>query len=67
MNNNDSFEQMLSEIINALKEAGHDPYAQLHGYLQTGDEIYITRRNNARFLIRELDKERLTDYVKSMQ
>jgi len=67
VNNNDSFEQMLSEIINALKEAGHDPYAQLHGYLQTGDGIYITRRNNARFLIRELDKERLTDYVKSMQ
>ena len=67
MNNNDTFEQAISEIVNALKEAGHNPYAQLHGYLQTGEEIYITRRNNARFLIRELDKERLADYVKSMQ
>lgn len=58
------FDKCISEIMSALSAAGYDPYAQLTGYLQTGDETYITRKGNARELIRTLDKEMIVKYVR---
>ena len=57
------FEKQILDVIASLKSAGYDPLAQLTGFLQTGDEKFITRTGNARAIIRTLDKEQITEYV----
>ena len=57
------FDKRISEVSSALSAAGYDPCAQLTGYLQTGDETYITRKGNAREIIRMLDKKMVAQYV----
>jgi uncharacterized protein (UPF0297 family) len=59
------FEQKMTLVISALSSAGYDPNAQLTGYLQTGDESYITRQNNARAIIRDIDKNKVAQYITS--
>ena len=53
------FRARMDRIVKALKDAGYDPYMQLYGYLETGDDTYyfITRKGNAREEIGELDRE----------
>jgi len=57
------FEKLILSVIDSLKSAGYDPMAQLTGFLQTGDENFITRTGNARAIIRTLDKEQIAEYV----
>lgn len=57
------FENIFDGIVSALTNAGYDPYAQLTGYLQTGDETFITRNGNARELIKTLDRGKIERYV----
>lgn len=54
---------ILDRIVLALKEAHYDPYAQLTGYLETGDGSYITRKDGAREAIKLLDKEAIRAYL----
>ena len=54
---------ILDRIVLALKEARYDPYAQLTGYLETGDDSYITRKDGAREAIKLLDKEMIRAYL----
>lgn len=54
---------ILERIVLALKEAHYDPYAQLTGYLETGDDSYITRKDGARDAIKLLDKEVIRTYL----
>lgn len=54
----------MTEIVDALQQAGYDPTAQLTGYLQTGDETYITRHGDARAKIKDLDMQQLREYMK---
>ena len=61
------FEKSMGEIIQALSNAGYDPYAQLTGYLQTGDETFITRKGDARTIIKSLDIERIALYVSKLK
>lgn len=58
------FEKQITLVIAALSDAGYDPYAQLTGYLQTGDKSFITRHNDARTIISTLDREMVARYVK---
>ena len=58
-----SFEQTISVIVDAIKEAGYDPYVQLGGYLKTGQDYYITRTKNARALIKQIEKDELQRYL----
>lgn len=60
---NGSFEQTISVIVDAIKEAGYDPYVQLVGYLKTGQDYYITRNKNARALIKNIEKDELQRYL----
>ena len=48
------FEKVVEEIIQAIKKAGYDPYAQLYSYVTKGKEEYITRANGAREKIKQL-------------
>lgn len=54
---------ILDRIVLALKETHYDPYAQLAGYLETGDDSYITRKDGARDAIKLLDKEEIRAYL----
>lgn len=58
-----NFEEILSYIVSVLKEAGYDPYEQLYGYLNTGNESYITRKGNARILVATLDREQIWKFI----
>lgn len=59
--------EILDRIMEALQNAGLDPYAQLYGYCKTGNEMYITRNGNARELIRDLEEQDITKYLESLQ
>ena len=57
------FENLIHKVIAAMENAGYDPVAQFTGYLQTGDETFITRTNEARTIVRSLDKEQIAAYI----
>jgi len=59
--------KQLDTISTLLKKAGYDPYAQLSGYLQTGEDTYITRYGNARQKIALIKKKVIDEYVKAIQ
>ncbi|MDR0820960.1 MAG: IreB family regulatory phosphoprotein [Oscillospiraceae bacterium] len=44
-------------VYEALREKGYNPINQLVGYLVTEDPTYITTYNNARSLIRRIDRD----------
>ena len=60
---NQEFRARMDRIVKALKDAGYDPYMQLYGYLDTGDDTYITRKGNARDEIGELDQEMVREFM----
>ena len=59
------FNTILGEIISSLEEKGYEPYEQIYGYVQTGNETYITRHGNAREKIKLLDNSKLKAIVYS--
>ena len=60
------FEKVVEEIIQAIKKAGYDPYAQLYGYISTGKSEYITRNGNARERIKLLNWLELKEFIEKM-
>ena len=58
--------QTLVDVYDALVEKGYNPINQIVGYILSEDPTYITTHNNARSLIRRLDRdELLQDLVSS--
>ncbi len=53
--------EILLQVYEALKEKGYNPINQLVGYLLSGDPAYITSYNNARSLIRQLERDELLE------
>ncbi|MGZ4032535.1 MAG: IreB family regulatory phosphoprotein [Tumebacillaceae bacterium] len=45
----------------ALRDKGYNPISQLSGYLISGDPAYITNHNNARNLLRGLERDELIE------
>lgn len=56
-------QKKLTVVINAMEKAGYNPYAQLKGYVETGDASYITRRGGARAIVREMDESVICRYL----
>lgn len=54
-------EVILTTVYQALKEKGYNPINQLVGYLLSGDPTYITSYNNARTLIRKLERDEILE------
>ncbi len=54
---------ILVTVYQALKEKGYNPLNQLVGYLLSGDPAYITSHQNARSLIREVERDELLDEI----
>lgn len=51
--------QTLNIVYNALNEKGYNPVSQIVGYILSEDPTYITTHNNARSLIRRIDRDEL--------
>ena len=50
---------LLTTVYSALSEKGYNPINQIVGYLLSEDPTYITNYNNARSLIRKVDRDEL--------
>lgn len=50
---------LLTSVYDALKEKGYNPVNQIVGYILSEDPTYITTHNNARSLIRKIDRDEL--------
>lgn len=50
---------ILTSVYDSLKQKGYDPINQIVGYILSEDPTYITNYNNARSLIRKLDRDEL--------
>lgn len=52
---------ILSSVFSSLKEKGYNPVNQIVGYLLSGDPTYITSYNNARNVIRKIERDELIE------
>ncbi|WP_307340002.1 IreB family regulatory phosphoprotein [Caldalkalibacillus uzonensis] len=52
---------VLLTVYRSLEEKGYHPINQIVGYLLSGDPAYIPRHNNARSLIRKLERDELIE------
>mgnify|MGYP005825902083 CR=1 FL=1 len=53
--------RILLTVSAALKEKGYQPVNQIVGYILSGDPTYITSHNNARAMIRKLERDELLE------
>ena len=53
--------EILKRVYSALQEKGYNPINQIVGYILSGDPTYITSYNDARNLIRQLDRDELLE------
>ncbi len=53
--------EILKEVYEALVEKGYNPINQIVGYILSGDPTYITSHNNARNLIRMIERDELLE------
>lgn len=68
--NDEEIRRSILIIYNALKEKGYNPISQIVGYILSEDPTYITTHNNARNLMRRIDRFELLqillrDYLRS--
>lgn len=57
----EEMKQTLKTVYDALKEKGYNPISQMVGYILSEDPTYITTHNNARNLIRRIDRDELLE------
>ena len=53
--------EILKEVYEALVEKGYNPINQIVGYILSGDPTYITSHNDARNLIRLIERDELLE------
>lgn len=61
---------IIMSVYAALKAKGYDPITQIVGYIISGDPTYITSYNNARSIIKRLERDEILEelvrfYVRS--
>ncbi|MBQ6624665.1 MAG: IreB family regulatory phosphoprotein [Clostridia bacterium] len=55
----DEIKKNLTLVYDSLKEKGYNPTNQIVGYILSEDPTYITTHNNARSIIRKIDRDEL--------
>ena len=55
----DQIKAGLTIVYDALRQKGYNPINQIVGYILSEDPTYITTYNNARSLIRKIDRDEL--------
>ena len=58
---NTKTKEILKEVYDALVEKGYNPINQIVGYILSGDPTYITSHNDARNLIRKVERDELLE------
>ncbi|MTI66452.1 MAG: IreB family regulatory phosphoprotein [Firmicutes bacterium] len=53
--------EIILTVYKALEEKGYNSINQMVGYILSGDPTYITSHNNARSLIRKLERDELLE------
>ncbi len=53
--------EILTQVYSALQEKGYNPVNQIVGYILSGDPTYITGYNNARNLIRRVERDEILE------
>ncbi len=53
--------EVLLKVHDSLQEKGYNSINQIVGYLLSGDPAYIPRHNDARTLIRKLERDELIE------
>jgi uncharacterized protein (UPF0297 family) len=61
--NEKEMKQILVAVYDALREKGYNPVNQIVGYIISEDPTYITSYNNARSLIRKIDRDELLHVI----
>ena len=54
-------ETILRTVYDALEEKGYHAIDQMVGYILSGDPSYITSHNNARNIIRHIERDDLVE------
>lgn len=54
-------EEILKTVYDALEEKGYNAIDQMVGYILSGDPSYITSHNNARNIIRHVERDDLVE------
>ena len=57
----ENMKQLLKEVSEALEERGYNAIDQMVGYILSGDPSYITGHNDARNLIRRIERDDLVE------
>ena len=52
---------IIMNVYAALKAKGYDPITQIVGYIISGDPTYITSYNNARSMIKRLERDEILE------
>ena len=58
-NREENIRTIMTQVYKALQEKGYNPISQIVGYILSEDPTYITTHNNARSLIRRIDRDEL--------
>lgn len=53
--------EILKSVYESLSDKGYNPINQIVGYILSGDPTYITSHNNARNLIRQIERDELLE------
>ena len=56
-----TIQEILTQVYAALDEKGYNAIDQMVGYILSGDPSYITGHNNARNLIRKVERDELVE------
>ena len=57
----DEIRHILTTVYAALEDKGYNPINQIVGYILSGDPTYITSYQQARTLIRRLERDELLE------
>ena len=58
---NSKAQEILKDVYESLVEKGYNPINQIVGYILSGDPTYITSHNDARNLIRKVERDELLE------
>lgn len=53
--------EVLEVVYEALTEKGYNPVNQIVGYIMSGDPTYITSYQNARSMLRKVERDELVE------
>ena len=57
----DKAREIITTVYRALEEKGYNPINQFIGYILSGDPTYITNHNDARSIIRKIERDELLE------